>query len=322
MTLKNTYGDTKMNRRKSDPAADLRAAKDPPIPGGLKGETPQGERRMKMTLFGDSGVGKTWACITAMPRPYIFDCEAGCDHYGHLIREAGGAVVKTHDIDEVCDELRKLIRVQHPFRTVVIDPLTVLYDECLAVGERLRGTEWSAHYGYANRRMKELMTLLTRVDMNVVCTSHEKDNWQDGKSDGKTLDGWKRTKYAFDLVMHMRLVGDRRLVSVVKSRLEGFPKSETFEWCEAELNARMPDDWSEIANTMDVADEQSTNKLQALIAKHAVPDETVTKWLNKCGVTAIEDMPSSVVQKCIEYLTQSNPAASAVKSNTENSDND
>lgn len=298
-----------MAKRKADPAAEVAAAKDPAVPGQLKGGKPRTSRRVKGVLFGDSGVGKTVACITALPRPYIFDCEAGTEHYGEMIEEAGGAVVHTHDVDEVCDELRKLIRYEHPYRTVVIDPLTILYDEALSVGERLRGTEWSAHYTYANRRMKEMMTLLTRLDMHVFATSHEKALWKDGKAEGSTMDGWKRTKYTFDLVLHMRKLGNRRTVTVDKTRLSGFPDGETFEWSAEELAERVGDGWNAVAQRGDIADHESVRRLQGLIAEKAVDPETIAAWLKKAKVDAITDLPAGIVDKLIEHLN-TNPAES------------
>lgn len=295
--------------KRSDPAAEVRAAKEPPVPRELKGEKPQGTRRIKGAVFGDSGVGKTWGMLSVLPRPYVFDCEAGTEHYGDLIDRAGGAVVRTHDVDEVCDELRKLIRYEHPYRSVVIDPLTILYDEALAVGERLKGTEWSAHYGYANRRMKELMTLLTRLDMHVFVTSHEKDLWQDGKVQGATMDGWKRTKYAFDLVLHMRKLGQRRTVTVVKTRLEAFPDGDTFEWSAEELEARVGAGWNAVAERGDIADQDTVRTLTGLVAQQAISDETVSAWLKKAKVDALTDLPQGIAEKLIAHLT-TNPTES------------
>ena len=296
-----------MARRNADPAIDVAAAKDPAVPKELRGGKPKKSRRVRGVIFGDSGVGKTWACLTALPRPYVIDTEGGSNHYGHLIEDAGGAILHTHDIDEVCDELRKLIRYEHPYRTVVIDPLTILYDEALAVGERLVGTSFSAHYTYANRRMKEMMTLMSRLDMHVFATSHEKDQWTDGKVEGKGMDGWKRTKYAFDLVLHMRKLGNRRTVTVVKTRLDGFPDGDTFEWSADELGFRVGDGWNAVAERGDIADVESVSKLQGLIAGQAVDPDAVASWLKKAKVDALTDLPAGIVAKLIDHLS-TNPA--------------
>lgn len=284
-------------------------AKNPAVPSTLKGTTPDDNGRLAGLLFGDSGVGKTWACIEAMPMPYIFDTEAGTTHYADLIRKSGGAVVQTVDIDEVCTELRKLIRYKHPYRSVIIDPLTTLYDEALSVGERLVGTQWSAHYQYANRRMKEMMSLLSRLDMHILATSHEKDEWQDNQATGdKTIDGWKRTKYAFDLVLHMRVLGKNRIVQVRKSRLKGFPLNDSFDWSASELKHRLGGRWDDDAEVGDIAPPDRADRLRELIAIRTVDEATVARWLKKAKATSIDDMSASTVEACISFLETENPA--------------
>lgn len=296
-----------MAKRKGS-AITVDQAKNPAVPKALAGKAPTDTGRLAGLLFGDSGVGKTWACITSMPRPYIFDTEAGASHYSDLINEAGGAVVQTVDIDEVCTELRKLIRYDHPFRSIIIDPLTTLYDEAVMVGERLVGTDWSAHYQYANRRMKEMMSLVARCDMHVLATSHEKNEWVDNKATGgKTIDGWKRTKYAFDLVMHMRLIGKRRIVEVKKSRLAGFPLEDTFEFSTDELQRRLGGRWDEQAETVDVAEPERVERLRSLIVQRDIDNATVEKWCKKAKVAALEDMHPDVVERCITYLETETP---------------
>lgn len=300
-------GATPMAKRRGS-TITVDEAKNPAVPSQLKGATPIDSGRLAGLLFGDSGVGKTYAAIESMPAPYIFDTEAGTSHYGEMIRKANGAVVQTVDIDEVCTELRKLIRYDHPFKTVVIDPLTTLYDEALAVGERLVGTKWSAHYQYANRRMKEMMALLSRLDMHVIATSHEKDEWQDNQATGdKTIDGWKRTKYAFDLVMHMRIVGKKRMVEVKKSRLKGFPLGETFMWSSDELQSRLGGRWNDESQSGDIAPVERVERLRELIALRGVDDETVAKWLKKAKATDLDDMTSGTVERCITYLETETP---------------
>ena len=198
----------------------------------LRGKKPKDiPKRLKLLLYGPAGVGKTSAAIQ-LPRPYIIDGERGTDHYGDLIEKSGGAVFQTTVMDELIREVRSLASEEHEHRTLVIDPVTTVYQDLLDACERSVGTQWGRHYGAANQQMKRLANLMMSLDMNVVVTAHAKAVYADNmKQVGFTFDGWKRLDYLFDVVFELEKRGQKRVAKVIKTRIKAFPDGDSFEWC-------------------------------------------------------------------------------------------
>src|SRR5690349_4441553 len=96
-------------------------------------------KRLKMFMFGPAGVGKTTASIQ-FPRSYIIDGERGCDNYDRLITESGSALFQTSDINEAVAEVKSLLTERHDFRTLVIDPITPLWNDLLEKCEHKVGS--------------------------------------------------------------------------------------------------------------------------------------------------------------------------------------
>ena len=204
----------------------------------LRGKKPEDRKqRLKLLLSGEAGVGKTSAAIQ-MPRPYIIDTEQGSVHYGELIEKAVGAVFEAKRFDDIVAEVRALMTEEHDYLTLVIDPITVVYNELLDEGEKKVGTEFGRHYGYANKQFKRLCNLLTTIDMNVVITAHEKNEFGEKlEVIGKTFDGYKKLDYIFDLWLQLERDRPRKDVKnamryavVRKTRLAEFPDQDRFEW--------------------------------------------------------------------------------------------
>src|SRR5439155_7926083 len=87
-------------------------------------------KRLKMFMFGPAGVGKTTAAIQ-FPQSYIIDGERGTENYDKLITASGSSVFQTTDINEVVQEVKSLLTEKHDFRTLVIDPITPVYNDLL-----------------------------------------------------------------------------------------------------------------------------------------------------------------------------------------------
>src|SRR5258707_13993597 len=126
---------------------------------GVKPTTIQ--KRLKALFYGNAGVGKTTASIN-FPRPYLIDTEKGAvnDQYTKTLEDRGGAIFQCLDFDEVIVEIKSLITEKHGFKTLVIDPMTTLYNDLLDKSAAKVGTEFGRHYNEANKRMKHLCNLL------------------------------------------------------------------------------------------------------------------------------------------------------------------
>src|SRR6187551_3051759 len=98
-------------------------------------------KRLKMFMFGPAGVGKTTAACQ-FPDSYIIDCEKGTENYDKLITASKSAVFQTTDIQELLAEVKSLLTEKHDYRTLVIDPITTVYNDLLEKSEAQVGTDF------------------------------------------------------------------------------------------------------------------------------------------------------------------------------------
>jgi hypothetical protein len=273
---------------------------------GLKAKKPAViESRLKALFYGSAGVGKTMAAIQ-FPKPYIIDTEGSTNkaQYVAAIDKSGGAVLMTVDFDEMINEVRELLTTKHEYKTLVIDSLTLLYNDLLEKAERKVGTDFGRHYGEANKRMKQLLNLLFRLDMNVIITSHSKNEYGANLSVlGQTFDCYKKLDYLFDLVFEIQKRGKDRVGLVKKSRIESFPDSESFPFSYDEVSERYGKHILERdAIAQELASPEQIKEMIRLIDLLKVPEETYQKWLDKANSESWNDMQMDSIQKCIDHL--------------------
>ena len=272
-------------------------------------------KRLKLFMFGPAGVGKSTAAIQ-FPNAYIIDAEKGTEQYDKQIIAAGGVVYQTSDMSEVVAEVKSLLTERHEYRTLVIDPITTIYNDLLEKAEGKVGSEFGRHYGEANKVMKRLANLIMALDMNVVVTAHAKKEYGDNlKVTGFTFDGWKQLDYWFDLVIELGRGKDRekkRYGKVVKTRIDSFPDGEVFPWGYDEIKRRYDVAVLEkAANAQALASPEQVREIKDLLGIVRLPEGVVDKWFAKAGVDLWEDMPAETVTKCIEYVKNRLPAVSA-----------
>jgi len=272
----------------------------------LRGVKPEKiEKRLKALFYGDAGAGKTTACIS-FPKVYLIDTEKGSvnDQYVDAINENGGVVFQTTDFDELVEEIKSLLTEKHGYKTVVIDPLTTLYNDLLDKSEKLVGNEFGRHYSHSNKKMKQLLNLLLRLPMNVILTCHSKNEYgQNLAVLGKTYDGYKKLDFLFDLVFEVQKRGKDRVGIVKKSRVVSFADGETFPFSYDEIAKRYGRDILEQEAVPEkIATPEQISELKRIIDLLKVPQGTVDKWLDKANSMSFEEMPMDAIQKCIEHL--------------------
>lgn len=269
-------------------------------------------KRLKLFMFGPAGVGKTTAAIQ-FPNSYIIDCERGTENYDKLIAASSSAVFSTSDINEVAAEVKALLTERHDFRTLVIDPITTVYNDLLEKAELKVGADFGRHYGEANKVMKRLANLIMALDMNVVITAHAKAEYGENfRKLGYTFDGWRQLDYWFDLVVELGKKGKKRFAKVVKTRLEAFPDEDVFEWSyEAIRNRTDVSMLEKEAQILPLATDEQVKELQELLAIVRLPEGMTEKWLAKANVDSWNDMPAETIGKCIDYVKHRLPAAAA-----------
>ena len=279
----------------------------------LRAKKPESiKKRLKALFYGSAGVGKTTAAIQ-FPKPYLIDTEKGSenDQYVKLLQKAGGVVFQTSDFDELINEVKSLLTEKHEYKTLIIDPLTTLYHDLLdkSAKERISykdpdGTAFGGHYGAANKRMKHLLNLLLRLDMNVIITSHAKNEYGTNLAVlGQTFDCYKKLDYLFDIVFEIQKRGKERVGVVKKSRLEGFPDFEQFPFSYDEIAERYGREILERdAVAEKLASPEQINRLKNLIEIFKEPEDVIQKWKDKAGAESFEEMNESIILKLISHM--------------------
>lgn len=270
----------------------------------LRGKKPTTiETRLKALFYGDPGAGKTTASIQ-FPRPYLIDTEKGAIHaqYTKTLEKNGGVIFESTDFNEIMEEVRALITDDHEYKTLIIDPITPIYNNLLDEAEKKVGNEFGRHYGEANKRIKQLINLLMSLDMNVIITAHSKNEYGDAMKVVDTVpDTYKKLPYIFDLVLMIKRVGKKRIATVKKSRIDTF--KDTFEFSyDAIADAYGREILEKDAVPVALASEDQIIKLNELIGVCGVIKTTSNKWLDKCNARSFSEMPSESIDKCIDYL--------------------
>ncbi len=235
-------------------------------------------KRLKLFMFGPAGVGKTTAAIQ-FPNSYIIDAERGAENYDKLITQSGSVIFQTNDMADVIQEVKALLTVKHDYRTLVIDPITTLYNDLLEKCEHKVGTDFGRHYGEANKTMKRLANLIIALDMNVVVTAHAKTEYGDNlKKLGYTFDGWRQLDYWFDLVVELGKRNKKRFAKVTKTRVESFPDEDVFEWSYDTIRKRYDISMLEKeASAVKLASGEQVREIKDLLSLVRLPEGTVDK---------------------------------------------
>jgi hypothetical protein len=263
------------------------------------------EKRLKAFFYGSAGVGKTTAAIQ-FPKPYLIDCEKGAenDQYMKLLEKAGGAIFQTTDFDELISEIKALLTEEHQYKTLVIDPLTTVYNDLLDKAEAKVGSEFGRHYGEANKRMRHLIKLLMRLDMNVIITSHAKNEYGDNlKVLGQTFDCYKKLDYLFDLVFEIQKRGKERVGVVKKSRIESFGDGEQFPFNYDTVAEKYGRHILERDAKKEVlASAEQVAEIKRLIELLKITEDEYQKWLDKASAETFDEMQEEQIAKCINFL--------------------
>lgn len=272
----------------------------------LKATKPKVEKnRLKLFMYGNAKAGKTTLAIQ-FPKPYIIDTEGTTNKkkYVDLIEKSDGDVLVTQDFDELVGQVKDLLVIKHDYKTLVIDSLTILYNDLLDKSAIKHGTEFGRHYGEANKKMKHLINLLLRLDMNVIITSHAKNEYGQNLSVlGTTFDCYKKLDYIFDLILEVQKRGDERVALVKGTRLEEFSDKDVFPCNYQEFSKRYDKEVMERVSVMEtLATKDQVERLKELVSLYKEPEETIQKWLDKACAESFEEMNEQVIKKLIAHM--------------------
>lgn len=197
------------------------------------------KKYLKAFIYGREKVGKTTFCIQ-FPRPYLIDTEGGAIHpqYIELLKKSKGGVYRCNSFPEVLKEIDALKADDHPFKTVIIDSLTLLYSNLVSFYQVRVDNKMAGHYQAANRDFHQLLSALTELKMDVLLTSHSKVLYDVQVTNGKvgmdslgdTYDCYKKTPYLLDLILEVRNMAGKRKAIVKGSRLTEFRENDNFDF--------------------------------------------------------------------------------------------
>lgn len=270
--------------------------------------------KIKAVIYGASGVGKTTLALS-FPTPYYFDVEGGAKgpQYRELLKKSGGAYMGPEDgtlsFDTLIDQMQALATEKHPYKTLIVDSLTKLFQTTIAQeAERLGDKDaFGASKKPAVAAMRRLVMWATRLDMNIWFVCHETAEWglvNGQRSEiGRVADVWDKLIYELDLAVQAVKRGPSRIAIVKKSRLTAFPDNEQFPLDYAEFAARhgkevvesegsvitlaLPDQVAEVTKLMDLL---------------KVDPADAQKWMDKANATSLAEMSSEHIAKLIEFL--------------------
>jgi len=281
---------------------------------GLKGKTSakdaKSDVRLKMLLRGAEKAGKTWAAI-GMPAPYVIDSEGGArlPDYRQRIEDNGGMYFGPEDgstdPDQCVKMVEELMKTKHPYKTLVWDSYTVSYETVADQGARNPkiGTGFNANYRlWADPWSKRILnTLIPNLDLNVILTSHVKDEYKDGQRIGTKTDGHAKSGYMTDLTIEVvRTSPDKTIAYVKASRYPQFKMGDSFVWSVDELRSRWGNGMDKEAEPVAMASPEQIAELLGLFAVVLPDPEKQQEFLEKNGVDSYDSLTSVSAQATID----------------------
>lgn len=206
------------------------------------------KRFVKVALWGDKKSGKTRFALS-FPKPCVIDTERGtlmyADRYDFAVKDANRWA-------ELLQALDALEKGDHDFQTLVIDSLTIFWQDLIDVQidyvKNRRGNEVlsTGDWGTIKRRWKSFINRLVDLNMHVVLVMREKDEYttetdqrtgeEKSKKTGEHLpDAEKSTGYVFDFILHLITREDKKaksskhFVVVDGSRRDEIPKYAEYD---------------------------------------------------------------------------------------------
>lgn len=282
----------------------------------LKGKPPEAiEKRLKLFLYGKSGVGKTTAAIS-FPNVYYIDCEKGGenDQYIDILKANNALVFQSNNFAEIMQEIRVLRSEKHDFKTLIIDPVTTVYEELCEIystkknkfGQLEDNTGYGAHYKAAKLQFKSMFKLLLKLDMNIILIAHAKKEYADGevmKVIGNTFNFFDGAEYIFDLVLEARKIGKVRTGHVIKTRVKTFEDGEAFDFSfDAIANKYGRESIFTESVPVAVGTAEELKELTHLITILKINVDEIDRWYKRAGVDALQDIPQAMIVKIIESL--------------------
>ena len=281
----------------------------------LRGKKPEySDIRLKMAIYGGSSTGKTFFSAS-FPNVYYIDCEGSAkqDQYIELLNKNNSSYLKCQDFNEVEREIRVLHSVKHDYKTLVIDPFSVLYDDLIEKVTHLHNTSSSNKdddrpiYKKANKILKNFYNLITDLDMNIILVCRAKPLYTGNMVfSGSTFAANPTLEYIVDLLLESRKVDDKLMAFVQKSRLRKLLAGEKIDLSYESLCQF----YDRKILEKDSTPVPSINKDQQLIIEEKCSwdlqfNKLILNWVDKKGYGHLSEMTFDEASKWIDYIKKS-----------------
>lgn len=271
------------------------------------------DRRLKLFLWGDVGVGKTTLALH-FPKPVVIDLEGGTDLYGDSFHFD---VLRASTADEVMNAAQWLLTQPHEYRTLVVDPITVYWDALQKKWSDifLRRNKGSKGYKFEfydlqprdwltiKSEFKDFVRTLISLDMNVIVTARQKIQYADGalmRAIGETFDGEKSLPYLFDTIVRLyRDEKGRFMGEVIKDRSNKLPTGQ-FECSFAVFEQLFGKSLTRKAQPLSLATDAQKQQISNYILRFAMAPEVVAQRLAVYGADSLDELTEDNARIIIE----------------------
>lgn len=270
--------------------------------------------RLRAVIYGNKGVGKTHFAVS-IPNVYYIDTEGALKYkrFVEMLTKNKSDSVALYDLEEIIKEVKDLISTKHDYKTLVIDSISFPYNllSHLEV-ERLtkknphtEGTEFGANMAKAKRLTFHLGMLLTRLDMNIIVTAHEKTKYQKGEEVGKEPDVNEKIGYALGTQIHLRLQGKSVKAFIEKSRYSELKNQEQIDFDNGyEVIKKLFGEEVFLRESAieELATEEQIKEVRRLQALLSYPEESLQKWLITKQSHSLDEVNAKDIDKLIEHF--------------------
>ena len=277
--------------------------------------------RPKILVSGDAGVGKSFFSL-AFPNVAYADIEDGVTgpQYMDRLNAHGGMYLGRSDGSQdpkvLLEQVKALASEEHPYKTLVFDSISKIYNNIIASEAERLGPEKMA-FGNEKRPaiawIRQIINWTSKLDMSVVFVAHSKPTWVNDKQGPATFDCFEKLSYELDLWIEVVKRGPNRLAIIRKSRLTQFPEGTNFPLDFAEFKKRWDSEYGAgiietASKPIALATPEQITEAMGLVAQLKLTEDEVSKALEKRGVTQWADLEAAAIVAMIENLKKRSTA--------------
>jgi hypothetical protein len=253
----------------------------------------------------------------------VIDLEGGSDHHAERFQFSR---LSTSNAEDAIHSVDWLLTNPHDYRTLVIDPVTVLWDSIqrkwsdifLKRNKGKKGYKFEFYsldfkdWATIKGEWKDILRKLTALDMSVVVTARAKTMFEEEGEGRKrqgteVFDGEKSLPYLFDVILQTFRDGTKYMLRTVKDRTGKLPSGEwesnieVFTEC---LGRRV---LTKAATPLKIATPAQREAILRLAAQAGMSDAQVQDRILLYGADTLEDLTKvnaqTIIEKLETYLT-------------------